>query len=158
MLHAITYFHSPIGWLRMQGSESGLSNIDFVDAAASDEQYSELLTEAILQLTAYFEGTRKKFELTLNPKGTEFQQKVWRLLQEIEYGKTTHYESVAHSFGNVRAIRAVANANAQNPIPIIIPCHRVIGKDGKLTGYSGGLWRKQWLLHFENPDGQMVLW
>ncbi|MCK5677367.1 MAG: methylated-DNA--[protein]-cysteine S-methyltransferase, partial [Flavobacteriaceae bacterium] len=97
------------------------------------------------------------FDLKLNPQGTDFQQNVWNELQRIPYGKTTSYLDQSKKMGNVKAIRAIASANGKNPIWIIIPCHRVIGSDGSLTGYAGGLWRKKWLLEHENPTKQTSL-
>jgi methylated-DNA-[protein]-cysteine S-methyltransferase len=107
------------------------------------------------QLTEYFAGTRKKFDLPLDIYGTDFQIKVWEELKKIPYGKTISYKTLAENLGDVKSIRAVGKANGQNPIAIIIPCHRVIGSNGKLTGYAGGLKIKQKLLHLEgalNPE------
>jgi AraC family transcriptional regulator of adaptative response/methylated-DNA-[protein]-cysteine methyltransferase len=101
------------------------------------------------QLNEYFEGTRKKFDLLLETPGSKFQQSVWRQLQSIPYATTRSYKEQAEAIGNPAAVRAVANANGMNRIAIVIPCHRVIGSDGKLTGYGGGLWRKKYLLDFE---------
>lgn len=110
---------------------------------------SGLLQKAMQQLEEYFRGNRKQFDLPLNPQGTPFQQKVWNELLKIDYGSTATYLQMAKRLGDVKAIRAAASANGKNPIGIIIPCHRVIGADGKLTGYAGGLHRKQWLLEHE---------
>ncbi len=107
------------------------------------------LEECVAQLDQYFKGTRKDFSLKLALEGTEFQQQVWRELSNIPYGQTASYLDIARAIGNEQAVRAVGAANGQNPISIIIPCHRVIGSDGKLTGYGGGLWRKEWLLTHE---------
>jgi methylated-DNA-[protein]-cysteine S-methyltransferase len=90
----------------------------------------------------------------MNPKGTDFQKKVWQELLKIPYGKTESYQKITNKLGDPKAIRAVANANGKNPLWIVIPCHRVIGSDGSLTGYAGGLWRKKWLLDHENPIKQ----
>ena len=111
----------------------------------------------MLQLNEYFTGNRKTFNLKLNPQGTEFQKKVWEALQNVPYGKTITYLEQSKVLGNVKAIRAVAGANGKNPISIVIPCHRIIGSDGSLTGYAGGLWRKKWLLEHENPTTQQSL-
>jgi methylated-DNA-[protein]-cysteine S-methyltransferase len=97
----------------------------------------------------YFEGSRKEFQLPLAPEGTDFQKRVWSELLNIPYGATCSYLDVARALGDANAIRAVGAANGRNPISIIIPCHRVIGADGSLTGYGGGLWRKEWLLRHE---------
>ena len=115
------------------------------------------LKEANLQLSEYFEGKRKEFSFKLNPKGTDFQQKVWQELLKIPFGKTTSYLELSKQLGDVKAIRAVAAANGKNPLWIVVPCHRVIGSDGSLTGYAGGLWRKKWLLEHENPSPQQSL-
>ncbi len=109
------------------------------------------------QLKEYFEGKRKSFSVLLNPTGTEFQQKVWNNLLTIEYGKTITYKDQARRLGNLKALRAVAAANGANKIPIVIPCHRVVGSNGELTGFSGGLWRKKFLLDLENPQQRMQL-
>ena len=101
------------------------------------------------QLREYFAGTRKEFDVTLDIEGTDFQKRVWEELRKIPYGKTISYKSLSEKLGDVKAIRAVGKANGQNPIAIIIPCHRIIGSDGSLTGYAGGLWRKKWLLEHE---------
>jgi methylated-DNA-[protein]-cysteine S-methyltransferase len=106
--------------------------------------------EGIRQLDEYFKGARKSFSLKLLLKGTPFQKLVWQRLKKIPYGKLASYGDVARAIGRPNAYRAVGNANNKNPIPIIIPCHRVIGSDGKLVGYGSGLWRKEWLLNHEN--------
>ena len=117
----------------------------------------EELATAVQQLTEYFNGQRNSFSFTLNPQGTEFQKKVWEALLEIPYGKTVSYQELSVQLGDVKAIRAVAAANGKNPLWIVVPCHRVIGSDGSLTGYAGGLWRKKWLLEHENPVKQQSL-
>jgi methylated-DNA-[protein]-cysteine S-methyltransferase len=116
-----------------------------------------VLQEAVSQLKAYFDGQRTHFDFPMNPAGTEFQQKVWKGLCEIPFGKTMSYLELAKQLGDVKAIRAVASANGKNPLWIVVPCHRVIGTDGSLTGYAGGLWRKKWLLEHENPSTQQSL-
>lgn len=110
-----------------------------------------------MQLQEYFEGKRTDFDLKLNPQGTEFQQKVWKSLLEIPYGKTVSYMDQTKKIGDVKAIRAVASANGKNPLWIAVPCHRVIGTNGSLTGYAGEIWRKKWLLEHENPSTQQSL-
>jgi AraC family transcriptional regulator of adaptative response/methylated-DNA-[protein]-cysteine methyltransferase len=109
-----------------------------------------ILEQTQMELAEYFAGTRRTFTMPLAPAGTDFQQRVWQILQQIPFGKTRSYGQQADLIGDRAATRAVARANGDNPIAIIIPCHRVIGADGKLTGYGGGLWRKQWLLDHEN--------
>ncbi len=114
-----------------------------------EEKKNKHLAKLKNQVAQYFSGEREEFELTLAPDGTIFQQKVWSELLKIPFGKTRTYKEQSISVGDVKAIRAVATANGANPIAIIIPCHRIIGSDGSLTGYAGGLWRKKWLLEFE---------
>ena len=109
------------------------------------------------QFEEYFNGTRKTFDIPLSPEGTEFQKKVWTELLNIPYGETTTYQQMANKLGDPKVIRAAASANGKNPISIVIPCHRVIGSDGSLTGYAGGLHRKKWLLEHESPSPQQSL-
>ncbi|MBG6063585.1 methylated-DNA-[protein]-cysteine S-methyltransferase [Flavobacterium sp. CG_9.1] len=109
------------------------------------------------QLQEYFDSKRTDFTFLLNPKRTEFQQKVWKSLVNIPFGKTITYLEQSKGLGDVKAIRAVASANGKNPLWIVVPCHRVIGSDGSLTGYAGGIWRKKWLLEHENPTTQQSL-
>ena len=113
--------------------------------------------EVVLQLSEYFEGKRTDFTFKMNPKGTDFQKKVCQELLKIPFGKTASYQKITNKLGDPKAIRAVANANGKNPLWIVVPCHRVIGSDGSLTGYAGGLWRKKWLLEHENPIKQQSL-
>ena len=115
------------------------------------------LQEAVLQLQEYFDGSRTEFSFKMAPNGTDFQKKVWQQLLAIPYGTTLSYLDLARQLGDVKAIRAVAAANGKNPLWIAVPCHRVIGSDGSLTGYAGGLWRKKWLLEHENPSDQTSL-
>ncbi len=149
---------TPLGILEITGDEDGVSEIKIVDEEG-DISYSvpEILIPAVKQIEAYFRGELKCFSLKLNPRGTSFQKKVWEALQEIPYGGTCSYLELSKNLGDVKAIRAVASANGKNPLWIVIPCHRVIGSDGSLTGYAGGLWRKKWLLDFENPPLQLEL-
>ena len=117
----------------------------------------ECLQDCVTQLDQYFKGKRNDFDLKLNPQGTIFQKRVWEELLNIPFNKTRTYLEQSKALGDVKAIRAVASANGKNPIWIIIPCHRVIGSDGSLTGYAGGIWRKKWLLAHENPVKQKPL-
>jgi methylated-DNA-[protein]-cysteine S-methyltransferase len=145
-----TFFQSPIGLIEIIGTETGLTSLNFVDDSTdASSAVHPALKACVAQLDAYFKGTRREFELELAPEGTPFQQQVWRELLNIPYGRTVTYLDIARAIGNEKAVRAVGAANGQNPISIIIPCHRVIGADGKLTGYGGGLWRKEWLLNHE---------
>ena len=118
-----------------------------------------VVAQCVNQLDEYFQAKRKVFELALAPQGTDFQKRVWAQLLEIPYGETVSYLDVARAIGNAKSIRAVGAANGANPLSIIVPCHRVIGSDGKLTGYGGGLWRKEWLLNHErrHSSGQLPL-
>ena len=163
----ITYIKTPLGIAKIMGDENGISVIsisDERDSRAKLEQAKQsstiipiVLQEAVSQLNDYFEGKRTYFTFKLNPSGTEFQQKVWKGLLEIPFGKTMSYLELSKKLGDVKAIRAVASANGKNPLWIVVPCHRVIGTDGSLTGYAGGLWRKKWLLEHENPSNQQSL-
>lgn len=149
---------TPLGFAEIQGDENGLSKIHVLnDETQLTEKIPEELLETVNQLQEYFDGIRTQFTLKLNPSGTEFQKKVWQELQEIPFGKSCSYLDLSKKLGDVKAIRAVASANGKNPLWIVIPCHRVIGTDGSLTGYAGGLWRKKWLLDHENPVKQKSL-
>lgn len=151
------YIKTPLGIATIRGDENGISLISIAEEGEVSSQFPAFLQEAILQLRDYFEGIRYTFTFKMNPTGTEFQQKVWKGLLEIPFGKTMSYLELAKQLGDVKAIRAVASANGKNPLWIVVPCHRVIGTDGSLTGYAGGLWRKKWLLEHENPTNQQSL-
>lgn len=148
---------TPLGIAKIVGNENGVSEISVLDEGEVSTEIPMVLQEAVSQLVDYFDGKRTDFDFKLNPKGTEFQQKVWKALLEIPYGKTRTYLEQSKILGDVKAIRAVASANGKNPLWIVVPCHRVIGTDGSLTGYAGGLWRKKWLLEHENPTTQQSL-
>ncbi|MCM5662370.1 methylated-DNA--[protein]-cysteine S-methyltransferase [Galbibacter mesophilus] len=149
---------TPLGFTKIVGDESGISSITVLEERLKeDEIIPSELEEAVRQLKEYFAGDRNNFTFTLNPEGTDFQKKVWKELLEIPFGKTTSYLELSKKIGDVKAIRAVAAANGKNPLWIIVPCHRVIGSDGSLTGYAGGLWRKKWLLEHESPSPQQKL-
>lgn len=141
-------FDSPVGMLTVYADEKTITAIRFADDGGNGE--TPLLVAAERQLSEYFAGERREFDLPLSPQGTEFQLKVWDALRKIPYGSTVSYKEVAKMTGNERACRAVGTANNRNSIPIIIPCHRVIGADGSLVGYAGGLSVKQTLLAIEN--------
>jgi len=152
------YVETPIGTAEIVGDNFGIVSISVIDDKISaSENIPESLMDCAMQLREYFEGSRTAFTLNLNPKGTDFQKKVWEALLTIPFGTTTTYLKQTMTLGNEKAIRAVAAANGKNPIWIIIPCHRVIGTNGSLTGYAGGLWRKKWLLEHENPSLQTSL-
>jgi methylated-DNA-[protein]-cysteine S-methyltransferase len=151
------YIKTPLGIAKIVGDEDGVSVISVLDEGIISETIPSILKETVSQLNDYFEGKRIGFTFKLNPFGTEFQQKVWKGLLEIPFGKTMSYLELSKKLGDVKAIRAVASANGKNPLWIVVPCHRVIGTDGSLTGYAGGLWRKKWLLEHENPSTQQIL-
>ncbi|WP_269240992.1 methylated-DNA--[protein]-cysteine S-methyltransferase [Flavobacterium limnophilum] len=148
------YIKTPLGIAKIMGDENGISVISILDKGDISATIPVVLQESVSQLNDYFEGKRTDFTFKLNPSGTEFQQKVWKGLLEIPFGKTMSYLELSKQLGDVKAIRAVASANGKNPLWIVVPCHRVIGTDGSLTGYAGGLWRKKWLLEHENPSNQ----
>ena len=148
---------TPLGIATIIGDENGISVISVAEEGLISECISTVLQEAVSQLRDYFEGKRIDFDFKCNPKGTDFQHKVWKSLLDIPYGKTRTYLEQSKILGDVKAIRAVASANGKNPLWIVVPCHRVIGTDGSLTGYAGGLWRKKWLLEHENPTTQQSL-
>lgn len=151
------YIESPLGITTIIGDENGVSVISVTKEGELSAEIPEVLQEAVRQLQEYFEGKRTDFTFRLNPKGTDFQQKVWKSLLEIPYGKTVSYMDQTKKLGDIKAIRAVASANGKNPLWIVVPCHRVIGTNGSLTGYAGGIWRKKWLLEHENPTQQQSL-
>lgn len=152
-----TFFKCPLGVVKIVGDANGISEINILDEGEVSDSIPNDLEQAVIQLQEYFEGKRTHFDLKLNPKGTDFQQSVWKELLNIPYGETLSYMELSKKIGDVKAIRAVATANGKNPLWIVIPCHRVIGTDGSLTGYAGGLWRKKWLLELENPTNQQSL-
>ena len=153
----LTYFKCPLGIAKIVGDASGISEISILDEGEVSNFVPKELEQAVIQLQEYFEGKRTHFDLKINPKGTDFQLSVWHELLNIPFGKTLSYMELSKKIGDVKAIRAVAAANGKNPLWIVIPCHRVIGADGSLTGYAGGLGRKKWLLDFENPTKQQSL-
>lgn len=153
----LAHIQTPLGIAKIEGDENGIVVISIVDEGIVSEVIPSVLQEAVTQLQDYFDGKRTHFDFKMNPKGTEFQQKVWKGLCGIPFGKTMSYLELAKQLGDVKAIRAVASANGKNPLWIVVPCHRVIGTDGSLTGYAGGLWRKKWLLEHENPSTQQSL-
>ncbi|MBG6131468.1 methylated-DNA-[protein]-cysteine S-methyltransferase [Aquimarina sp. EL_43] len=153
------YVETPLGIATISGDEDGIASVSVTKEATNtpSKTIPLHLQNAVLQLKEYFDGQRTDFELTLNPSGTDFQKKVWAELLKIPFGKTVSYLDIAKKLGDPKTIRAAASANGKNPLWIIVPCHRVIGSDGSLTGYAGGLWRKKWLLDHENPVKQQSL-
>ena len=149
-----TFYNSPIGLIEISGTENSITSLYFIDQEFNpDLKSNSYLDKCVEQLDVYFNGKRKIFELNLQPEGSVFQKKVWEELLKVPFGETRSYMEITKLIGDTKAIRAVANANGQNKISIIIPCHRVIGSDGSLTGYGGGLWRKKWLLDHEQKFG-----
>lgn len=144
-----TYVDSPIGLLLLRATEKKLISIEFVEYKSYEVKENSVLKKTINQLKEYFNGSRLTFEIPIELNGTDFQKKVWKELQLIKYGKTCAYKEIAIRVNNPKASRAIGNANNKNKIPIIIPCHRVIGSNGKLTGYAGGVNIKKWLLDHE---------
>ncbi|MDT0675310.1 methylated-DNA--[protein]-cysteine S-methyltransferase [Autumnicola musiva] len=149
---------TPLGLAEIKGDEEGISEIKILEEQKETSvNIPEVLAPAVRQLNEYFAGQRQHFSLKLNPSGTEFQKKVWKALQAISFGKTMSYLELSKQLGDIKAIRAVASANGKNPLWIVVPCHRVIGSNGSLTGYAGGIHRKKWLLEHENPPVQQSL-
>jgi methylated-DNA-[protein]-cysteine S-methyltransferase len=148
-----TYYHSPVGLLKISGTQDYISEVSFHDTTeksnGNKKDMPPMLIQCIEQLIQYFNGERRIFELPINQTGTPFQQETWSLLMTIPYGKTISYLQLAIKTGDPKATRAVASANGKNNVAIIVPCHRVIGANRELVGYSGGLWRKKWLLEHE---------
>jgi AraC family transcriptional regulator of adaptative response/methylated-DNA-[protein]-cysteine methyltransferase len=157
-------FDAPLGPMVAVASEQGLCLLEFGDRRMLESEFSDLqrrldavllpgtnrfTEEAVRQITEYFAGTRQTFDVALHTPGTAFQQRVWAALREIPFGEIRSYGEIAAEIGTPKAMRAVGTANGMNRLAIIIPCHRVIGADGALTGYGGGLWRKDWLIRHE---------
>ncbi|OGD18830.1 MAG: cysteine methyltransferase [Candidatus Aminicenantes bacterium RBG_13_59_9] len=144
------YYRSPIGTIEILANEEGVTALNFVsgEPAAFPRQHP-ILRAAVVEVDEYFRGKRSEFSVPLILRGTDFQIDIWRRLVRIPYGQTATYSDLARAVGRPRAMRAVGQANHRNPISIVIPCHRVVGSDGRLVGYGGGLWRKGWLLEHE---------
>lgn len=150
------HLESPIGWVEIQAVRQGILSLNFVEKIESGRRPGvgasdppEVLKAGLAQIGEYFRGARSSFSVPLALEGTDFQMNVWKALLRVPYGETTTYLDLAAAVGNRKATRAVGGANHRNPISIIVPCHRVVGSDGRLTGYGGGLWRKEWLLAHE---------
>ncbi|MGI4862532.1 MAG: methylated-DNA--[protein]-cysteine S-methyltransferase [Janthinobacterium lividum] len=158
-METLAYLYSPLGMLALSASDAGLHAVHFLDreapAPTEPSALAACLQEPYHQLKAYFGGELREFNLTCVPTtGTDFQRQVWASLSSISHGRTASYLDIAKLLNNPKSVRAVGAANGQNPLSIVWPCHRVIGADGSLTGYAGGLVRKQWLLAFEQPERQ----
>ncbi len=143
-----SYLKTPVGWLQITACDEGVLSVYFTDQAGTIDPNAHTLA-AQTQLADYFSGERTTFDLSLKPRGTAFQQSVWLALMTVDYAKTCSYQDIANQLNNSNAVRAVGAANGRNPISIIVPCHRVIGSNGALTGYAGGIDRKAWLLKHE---------
>lgn len=159
------HYNSPLGDILITASQSAVQGLHFVgekhypgiEPDAVEQANHPVLSAAVRQLAEYFEGHRTGFDLALDPMGTSFQQQVWSALRTIPYGETRSYAQLARQLGDGKAVRAVGAANGRNPISIVVPCHRVIGADGSLTGYAGGLERKQALLRLESRQRSMLI-
>ena len=160
-LHHVDY-PSPIGVVEITGTEQGIVSLYFSEREQPlyevDVDTPQVLKDALRELDEYFKGQRMEFTVPCLSSGTDFQQKVWAALPAIPYGETASYRDIARAVGNEKSVRAVGNANSKNKISIIIPCHRIIGSNGKLTGYAGSLTRKEWLLKHEQAvrNGQSL--
>jgi methylated-DNA-[protein]-cysteine S-methyltransferase len=151
------FLKTPIGHLEVTGSEKGINSLYFLNFKVKPQHIPACLRTCIDQLDEYFHGSRVEFDIKLDLDGSPFQLKVWNELLKIPYGQTISYLELARRTGNVKAFRAVGGANGNNPVSIIVPCHRVIGSNGRLVGYRGGLKRKKWLLEHEHAFSQRDL-
>ena len=151
------FINTPLGTAKIKGDENGICLVSVLQEGEISKKIPLELKDAVKEINEYFQGNRKHFTFLMNPRGTDFQKKVWKALLEIPYGKTVSYLDLSKQVGDVKAIRAVASANGKNPLWIAVPCHRVIGSDGSLTGYAGGVWRKKWLLEHESGTKQQTL-
>lgn len=156
MRKSVVHFQSPMGWLRIEGHGNMLTRIEFVEQPTADD-HDHNLHRVLHALALFFNGNSTSIDVPMHLEGTHFQQTVWEELMRIPFAKTLSYEDVARQLGDIKLTRAVASAIAKNPISILIPCHRVIGKDGTYVGYSGGVQRKRWLLDFEHQYVQLSL-
>lgn len=145
--------NSPIGLVEVTSTATHIVSVYFVEQSHRETTKPQVLIEAIEQLQQYFNGQRTIFNVPYRLEGTVFQQSVWQALTTVPYGETASYKDIAIAINNEKAVRAVGMTNSKNPLSIIVPCHRIIGTNGKLTGYAGGVWRKEWLLHHEQNGG-----
>ena len=154
-----SFLTSPLGTIQVSGDDNFVTEVKFVlQAGEESTALPKVIRECNTQLTEYLQGNRKDFDIALSQSGTDFQQRVWNQLQTIPFGKTISYLQLAKKLGDAKVIRAAGTANGKNNIAIIVPCHRVIGTNGSLTGYAGGLDKKKWLLELEaKHSGQQVL-
>lgn len=151
------YYGSPCGLMEIQASDKGITSLLFVDNRTGKSRITDILATCIDQLEEYFRKKRKSFSVPLDLQGTDFQKRVWKELMNIPFGKTTSYLQLATILGDRNSIRAVGGANGRNPVSIIVPCHRVIGANGTLVGYAGGMDKKRWLLEHEGVLVQQKL-
>lgn len=145
------FYHSPVGWLALFASDEALLSIKFLETKPNlyPQETNAIIQQTEKELSEYFDGKRKTFDIPLKLKGTDFQQSVWNKLINIPFGQTVNYGQIAQKLGDIKKVRAVGRANGKNPIPIIVPCHRVIGVNQNLIGYGGGINRKRFLLKHE---------
>lgn len=145
------YIESPIGVLQVRGSDKGVTHVTFVSELGAEASFKKntLIEMCVQQLKEYFQGQRNAFDIPLDWRGTVFQQSIWQSLLDVPFGAVASYSDIAIAVSNPKAVRAVGAANGKNPIAIIVPCHRIIGSNGSLTGYAGGVERKAWLLNHE---------
>jgi O-6-methylguanine DNA methyltransferase len=143
------FFLSPLGGIELCSNENGLTHIWFAAERRQEDKADHFIEAGVVQLQEYFASKRTQFELPLDLQGTDFQKRVWAELQNIPFGETVSYLHISKALGDAGSTRAVGNANGKNPAPIVVPCHRVIGSNGSLVGYSGGIDKKKWLLEFE---------
>lgn len=157
--HFSTCFHSALGPILIRADDNAVTSVQFLDNQTElpSEDPSGITDKCRMELKKYFAGELTEFSLPLNPAGTEFQKKIWNLLLAIPYGQTISYSELAIRAGNVKTIRAAGRANGANPIGILIPCHRVVGSNGTLTGYAGGLDKKRWLLLHEAGNSRQPI-
>ena len=149
-MEKIFFYDTPVGKLCIGEEDDSITRVTWSKVPQEYiQEETELILNCKIQLEEYFAGNRKQFDLPLAPKGTDFQKRVWKALTDIPYGETRTYGEIAAAVGSPKAARAVGMANNKNPIGIIVPCHRVVGADGKLVGYAGGMEKKEWLLNLE---------
>jgi methylated-DNA-[protein]-cysteine S-methyltransferase len=151
------FLKTPLGYLEINGTDKGITKIEFLNSRIRINRVPATLKPCVEQLKEYFLGKRKDFTIELDLNGSPFQLKVWNELLKIPYGTTISYLELARRVGDIKALRAVGGANGANPIVILVPCHRVIGSQGKLVGYGGGIKRKKWLLEHEHAFAQRDL-
>lgn len=146
---SVTYYESPIGLIMIEARDEKIVGVSFVEGTFTSENETPVLWQAKKQMTEYFEGDRKDFDLPMRLEGTDFEKKVFMALTQIEYGEVASYKDIARKIGHDKAYRAIGGTNHKNKLAIMVPCHRIIGSDGKMTGYAAGIWRKTWLIDHE---------